>query len=414
MTPTATHTIDPVSVAMFIALLASALAVGMLLLWRWERTSHGFGFWAAAQAMFALGMILLLARIVVPLWMSILFGNVAILMALVLVRAGILRFRDLPLRIGTDVAVSVTTVAVVLAQWAYGLDTDARIAVGNLAYLFLSIRCFTALSRPAPGVSLLFRSLQAVMLVIALLVGLRSAFSAFASVPSASLFDGSWAQTLVYISLGITSVLLPFLLMLLNSLRNLDRLRAAQAEAEAAASTDYLTGLANRRRLFRRLRQLPGDTPLSVVLLDLDDFKAVNDQCGHSTGDRVLAQLGRLLLQMTVADEIAVRLGGEEFGIVSTGSAHERARQLAEMVRARVERELGVKAGLDRRQTCSIGVSHGRADNTDAALARADIALYEAKRRGKNRVVDHREITAKAARTDADYEPVVAHRRQSR
>ena len=379
--------IDAHSIALFIGLISTVLAAGMLMLWRWERTHHGFGLWAAGEAAFAFGMMLLLAREIAPLWISILLGNAGVFGAFVLMRAGFQRFRARPLSIAPDAALAAVTVVSLLLAGALGVGVDARIALAAATFGVLALRCAVALIGPGRGFSLVFRALQAVFGTIALLACARGALALSADGRSTSLFDGTGAQTLVYLALGITAILLPFLLLLLNSLRNLDRLRTAQAEAESAAETDYLTGLANRRRLFGTLDRMDPDTGLTVCLIDLDDFKRVNDQDGHSTGDRVLAQLGLMLRTLVADDELAVRLGGEEFAIVSVGDSRFRAARLAEMLREKVARELALGGGSSGPVTCSIGVAKGRAGNLDAVLGRADAALYEAKRKGKNRVV---------------------------
>lgn len=379
--------IDARSIAVFIGLISTVLAAGMLMLWRWERTHHGFGLWAAGVAVFSFGMMFLLAREFAPLWISIAFGNAGVFFAFVLMRAGFHRFRARPVAIAPDIGIAIGSVVSLLFLWGLGVGIDERIALAATAFGVLALRCAAALAGRPPAFAPAFRVLQAVFATIALLAYARAALALFADGPSASLFDGRGTQTLVYLALGITAIVLPFLLLLLNSLRNLDRLRTAQAEAESAATTDYLTGLANRRLLFRTLESMPPDTSLAVALLDLDDFKRVNDEHGHSTGDRVLAQLGRIFRELVADDEIAVRLGGEEFAILSVGDSRFRAARLAGMLRETVENELGTRGGLSGQVTCSIGVAKGRAGNLDAVLGRADAALYEAKRRGKNRVV---------------------------
>lgn len=379
--------IDALSIALFIGLISTVLAAGMLMLWRWERTHHGFGFWAAGTAVFASGMMMLLAREIAPLWISIVLGNAGVFAAFVLMRAGFQRFRARSLSIAPDAALTIASVVALLFLWTLGIGVDERIALAATTFGVLALRCAVVLAGPAPGVGLVFRALQTVFATIALLACARAALALFVDSPSSSLFDARGTQTLVYLALGIAAILLPFLLLLLNSLRNLDRLRTAQAEAETAATTDYLTGLANRRLLFRALESMSPETTLAVCLIDLDDFKRVNDEHGHSTGDRVLAQLGRIFRELVADDEIAVRLGGEEFAILSRGDSHFRATRLAGMLRETVENELGTRGGLSGHVTCSIGVAEGRAGDMDTVLGRADHALYEAKRRGKNRVV---------------------------
>jgi diguanylate cyclase len=174
-------------------------------------------------------------------------------------------------------------------------------------------------------------------------------------------------------------------------------LELANAELVRLSDTDPLTLLANRRqfdRLFdeeiRRARR--SSTPLSVLLCDIDHFKAVNDVHGHSFGDECLRQAAAVLQRHCQrAGDIAARYGGEEFVIVLPGLDGPEAGSLAERIRADIER-LDLEAdGEQVKLTISIGISALLRTATDEApldiLNRADEALYEAKRRGRNCVV---------------------------
>ena len=173
--------------------------------------------------------------------------------------------------------------------------------------------------------------------------------------------------------------------------RTLERLRAANEVIERLARTDPLTLLVNRRGLeeaitHERDRAERTGEPLSVVALDLDHFKRVNDTWGHAVGDRLLSAVGEALRAGVRPYDVASRVGGEEFLLVLPATQRERAADVAERLRARVA-ELVVE-GLPERVTSSAGVAeHARGETTEALLVRADAALYEAKRLGRNRVV---------------------------
>ncbi|MFM9012834.1 MAG: GGDEF domain-containing protein, partial [Gemmatimonadota bacterium] len=124
--------------------------------------------------------------------------------------------------------------------------------------------------------------------------------------------------------------------------------------------------------------------PLSVILVDLDDFKRVNDTYGHNAGDDVLRGVARLLQQRGRLSDTVGRWGGEEFVLVCPGTTLLEAHALAESLRERIaSRDF---SGVGRR-TASLGVATARPGETpDALLARADEALYEAKSAGRNRV----------------------------
>lgn len=173
--------------------------------------------------------------------------------------------------------------------------------------------------------------------------------------------------------------------------RTLERLRAANEVIEKLARTDPLTLLVNRRGLeeaiaHERDRAERTGEPLSVVALDLDRFKRVNDTWGHAVGDRLLSAVGEALRAGVRPYDVAARMGGEEFLLVLPATRRERAAEVAERLRARVA-ELVVE-GLPERVTSSAGVAeHARGETTEALLERADAALYEAKRLGRDRVV---------------------------
>ena len=162
---------------------------------------------------------------------------------------------------------------------------------------------------------------------------------------------------------------------------------------ERQALVDGLTGVANRRACEDGLasevsRADRFDTPLSVVLGDLDDFKRVNDEHGHPVGDSVLREFA-LVLQDSVREvDVAGRWGGEEFMLILPGTDGDGAVRLAERIRERLsEREILRPEGVPLTVTASFGVAEFESGTTPAALvAAADAALYTAKRLGKNRV----------------------------
>jgi diguanylate cyclase (GGDEF)-like protein len=161
------------------------------------------------------------------------------------------------------------------------------------------------------------------------------------------------------------------------------------------AVTDELTGLSNNRR-FRELISKEADRAerfgheLSLIMLDIDDFKQINDTYGHLQGDKVLRMVGRVLhLESRGVDEPA-RYGGEEFAVALPETGLEGALDLAERVRVRIESEQVPRAGgaSPVKVTASIGAASmpDSANSAEALIAAADAALYEAKRAGKNRV----------------------------
>jgi diguanylate cyclase (GGDEF)-like protein len=157
-------------------------------------------------------------------------------------------------------------------------------------------------------------------------------------------------------------------------------------ELVRTARLDPVTGIGNRRALDEAMLVLAG-TRLAAVLLDLDHFKSFNDRNGHLAGDGALSRVGGILRQAVRREDLVFRYGGEEFLILLPGSDRDDAANLAERVRLAVQRDPQVGPwGL----TVSLGVAVAdrfSASNPLGLLRRADAALYQAKRTGRNRVV---------------------------
>ena len=159
------------------------------------------------------------------------------------------------------------------------------------------------------------------------------------------------------------------------------------------ATTDELTGLVNRRRFLEALeteleRAKLFETPLSLVLADLDDFKLVNDRHGHLAGDHALQTFGDLLQGHLRKMDVAGRLGGEEFAVLLPDTGAEAAALVADRMRhALADVPLALPNGVRIPLTASFGIAElapGQA--AEQVLSLADAALYEAKAAGKNRV----------------------------
>ncbi len=172
-------------------------------------------------------------------------------------------------------------------------------------------------------------------------------------------------------------------------------LRESVNSTMALAVTDELTGLYNRRYFDRHLNVMLGkaqsqDRDMAVMLLDLDHFKAVNDGYGHDAGDAVLREFSARLKRNIRGVDLACRFGGEEFVVLMPDTDLGQAEAVAERVRQAVA-EKPFEAGALRplSVTVSVGVSlnESGADTPESIIKRADVALYRAKREGRNRVV---------------------------
>ena len=172
-------------------------------------------------------------------------------------------------------------------------------------------------------------------------------------------------------------------------------LKRTNQKLEHLAATDPLTGAANRRQFIERVeaeiaRAKRGGAPFSLLALDLDHFKAINDSYGHQVGDEVLRGFVQKCLDAIRPYDGVARVGGEEFMVLLPQSALEAARTIGERVRSAIAGS-AFEAGIGRlvETTVSVGVSQcGRAGDPTAAIWRgADARLYRAKHQGRNRVV---------------------------
>ncbi len=180
----------------------------------------------------------------------------------------------------------------------------------------------------------------------------------------------------------------PFPEELRARLRAADRLTLMQRDWIKYATTDALTGLLNRRAFFddatEACKGMDAGSPLSAIIFDVDQFKRINDMHGHQTGDIVLANLGAAV--RTVSSGIIGRLGGEEFCLLVSCDLAD-AVEVAESVRRSIK-VLRFTQPQPFGITCSFGVAEWeRGDTIDRILRRADIAMYEAKNTGRDRVV---------------------------
>ena len=200
-----------------------------------------------------------------------------------------------------------------------------------------------------------------------------------------------------FLYLSLVLLVVVFLLVISRYRRRLNRLRSSNAVLEQQAHTDHLTGVYNRRQFeafaYQELarKQRYGNS-LSLVILDVDFFKQVNDIHGHTAGDDVLIQLASLLQRHIRPTDLVARMGGEEFVVLLPHISLENAKIYAEHIREKVEAtDIYINSHGNKQMlniTVSIGIAIVRETETVIAgvLARADEALYEAKHAGRNQI----------------------------
>ncbi len=183
--------------------------------------------------------------------------------------------------------------------------------------------------------------------------------------------------------------------------RTYDRLRLSYEKNMAMAVTDSLTGVYNRHYLEKNLPRLferskANKKPISVVMLDIDFFKKINDSYGHHVGDQVLQELVRRLNASMRFFDMVIRMGGEEFSLIMPETPYAAAMNAGERLRAAVANSPFVinDPKLELNVTMSVGVagSDEGQETADTLLRKADAALYKAKETGRNKVVGDKEV----------------------
>jgi diguanylate cyclase len=181
--------------------------------------------------------------------------------------------------------------------------------------------------------------------------------------------------------------------------KEVQTLTARLERAEAAAFNDSLTGLLNRRGLEKAFADLgprmASQEGTSLLLVDVDRFKEINDAYGHAVGDQVLRGVAQILRARIKGADIAARVGGDEFAILLPDTASTGARALAEKIRSTLFQARLRRTGSDEQigqVSISVGVAHSaEVINIDQFMKKADGALYAAKREGRNRVEEAKE-----------------------
>jgi diguanylate cyclase (GGDEF)-like protein len=268
----------------------------------------------------------------------------------------------------------------------------AQLCGASGQHLLVLRACVVALYCGATGLILLRRGeqsslLQAIIGTANLLVFLAAGSRAWIGIHGGALTP---ARPDLIESLGF---LTGFLCMIVNGFGFLLLCKVRDDHLLARlASTDSLTGLATRRAFFERTASARTFTarlskPIALMMLDIDHFKSLNDRYGHAAGDDALCVFAATAQQLLREHDIMGRLGGEEFALVLPGADLDGARQMAERLRQAVATVVMPNHGDAFSMTVSIGVVRiAQDEHIKAALARADEALFAAKRGGRNRV----------------------------
>ena len=376
---------------MFVALLLAFALFGVALAFARSllRDQAELRLWGWSTWLLVAGFVALAARTVFAEWVAVLLGNGLVFASLFLMSHALHQFivhRNAP-------------------PWQLGLLVGSLVCLGAIVSLPLPVRTsivsMLVAAQLVPIVWLVVRrgwhgepSLRTVAITFALTAAalvIRSAHALWRPDEYTGFFQASLGNGLTYFA----SFLFPLGAGFGFVLANLERLAGNLKEL---ATHDALTGCTNRG-LFQSVLQQALERarrefiPVSLIVLDIDNFKEVNDQHGHPAGDAVLRGVAAALQGRLRAADCFGRLGGEEFGVVMAGADASGAAKVAEDLRHTVEAlEVPLAAGGRLRVTISLGVSTAAGTHLptyEDLFAQADKALYEAKREGRNRVVSY-------------------------
>ncbi len=363
-----------------LAVMVLSLRVGL------GENARGLGTWAASLVCVGVPAALLAAG-QGQTTAGILVQNALWIPSMVLTPVAVRRFLGLPgaERVFAAIALAVyavAAVATVIQGWA-----DLRIAVLASLHVACMVVALHALLRAYPRLPGLGPLLMAVGLaMLALVQSWRAATAVFEGADAARFLVGGLVVPVLLVStmLALTCITVAFILLATERVRR---------DLHSLASRDPLSGLLNRRgfhELADPLLALSGrrDAPVALAVIDLDDFRRLNEEGGHALGDHAIARVGARLLAESRAEDVVARFGGEEFVVLMPLTDAEGAKRFAERLRLAVAAELAGLASAPSGLTASIGLAAARGPvEFPAMYRRADEALYQAKAEGKNRVV---------------------------
>lgn len=359
--------------------------LGMIAVSVLQRAFAGIRTYALALVAFSCGFYLLSQRGVLPPWLSIVGANAGIILGFFLMHEALRMFKQAPPRL---MALRIALLAVVLALLVYNVYVVPSVAMRvmwiSLYIAVLAGQCAWVLLRGPARDLFLAQWMTALPFMVA---GLYFLFRALWATNETSLTNFMQAGTvhqLAFIAVDVLIITSCFGVLWMSGAR-------LETELRDQARIDPLTRLYNRRALeeiaAREVsRSRRHGLPLSVIVVDIDHFKSVNDTYGHQTGDVVLAAVADVLVANVRAQDVVVRNGGEEFLVLLPGTGVDQAAAVAEKLRAALEATELCPANKVRR-TASFGVAGLSGEETWESLCeRADGLLYRAKENGRNRV----------------------------
>ncbi|MBL8180213.1 MAG: GGDEF domain-containing protein [Blastocatellia bacterium] len=380
--------LDLRTLAVVLMLISFALSAVMIYVWRSSKTYDGFGWWTAGTTAAAFTFVLLGAFGSSSQVTSVALASAAGTGSLIAWYLGIRKFfgRSMPYL----AALAVWAFSIVIPVWFSFVQISPLLRIVIMSLLVAAITGASAYEfRGASD-----RETQRIYTVaryayglFALWMVIRASVTVYEPQTFSSNIGQAWTLAIYIVCL----VFWTFNYLILNNQRMRVELEAAKAELATQATTDFLTGVPNDRSFFEIgnrefARAVRFRYPLSVVMMDLDGFKHINDKFGHAQGDLVLKSAVNACTDKLRASDTFARLGGDEFAIILAFTTAENARIVADVLREAVAMS---NEGSHATVTASFGVAEILDTDTEIKhlLDRADKNLYEAKRLGRNRVI---------------------------
>ncbi len=385
--------LDTATLSLTLVSVFLVLGVLMAIYGRSARTYPGFGAWTIGFFTYAAAFLLLSLRGQASPYLTVVGTNVLLVCSAVFVAQGVRRFYGARSASGgdsLDYALALLVTAAFL--WLVHVEQSGRLRSlvysGVVAVIYGRIAFVPARSR-GHRMRVADWALSFSLALVALMQILR--LYAVANLPAHAepvRDDPSMGWNLYAAILLAIFGAVAFLELMYSHMS--DELIEANALLQEMSETDPLTGLAIRRRFdpiaesaflsARRYRQ-----PLSLLMFDIDHFKRVNDEFGHEAGDRVLTGVARTARGIVREVDLIARIGGEEFLVLFPQTGMAEARQVAERLVAAMDR---LADAIPARVTLSIGIAEleDRDQGVSSLVRRADMALYQAKREGRNRI----------------------------
>ncbi|MBB6146628.1 diguanylate cyclase (GGDEF)-like protein [Silvibacterium bohemicum] len=361
-----------------------AVLLGCVIVARSRYAYRGIHWLTASVSAALIGVALVDGRGLIPDFASIVLGNEAILASFVLLHQAILVIvrsrRSYP---GFSQGLAALVCAALMYFTYSAPDIASRIVVMSAAVaLQCAISAWVLLTTDEPALRSPMRMLAGVLISFQVLEIARIV-AAILRPPPPDIMHADDVHSffmLLQCIMGLANMAAVLWLALCSQ----------RDDLHAMAFTDGLTGLMNRRGFDELLereiqRSQYGSEPIALLLIDLDHFKAINDQFGHQTGDEVIRCMSKLLHAQTRAADSVARYGGEEFVMLLRGSQTGHAESVAERLRNQIAAIEGLPHGICL--TASIGIAvYGPDDTITSLVKRSDDALYRSKRLGRNRV----------------------------